>query len=163
MFHLRHLFCFSTLVLNFLLLFFFLIFALQSGKKVASDPSPFVQFTVGHKSFESKVRQPSDPQRLNSVNLIYQQNVASGGQEPKSFGDFVKTRCVYRFFICSSIYPATADVSTDLTVLFLFFSSLSDQIQNQWTSLGGSSYFLNSQPQNPRAGGGGTEMSCPFF
>ncbi|KAM8728367.1 extended synaptotagmin-2 isoform 4-T4 [Acanthopagrus schlegelii] len=29
---------------------------LPSGKKVTSDPSPFVQFTVGHKSFESKVR-----------------------------------------------------------------------------------------------------------
>uniref|UniRef100_A0A665XEI9 Extended synaptotagmin-2-like n=1 Tax=Echeneis naucrates TaxID=173247 RepID=A0A665XEI9_ECHNA len=28
----------------------------NSGKKVTSDPSPFVQFTVGHKSFESKVR-----------------------------------------------------------------------------------------------------------
>uniref|UniRef100_A0A665XG67 Extended synaptotagmin-2-like n=1 Tax=Echeneis naucrates TaxID=173247 RepID=A0A665XG67_ECHNA len=28
----------------------------QSGKKVTSDPSPFVQFTVGHKSFESKTR-----------------------------------------------------------------------------------------------------------
>uniref|UniRef100_A0AAY4A6Q3 Extended synaptotagmin-like protein 2b n=1 Tax=Denticeps clupeoides TaxID=299321 RepID=A0AAY4A6Q3_9TELE len=27
-----------------------------SGKKVSSDPSPFVQFTVGHKSFESKTR-----------------------------------------------------------------------------------------------------------
>ncbi|KAM8728364.1 extended synaptotagmin-2-A isoform 1-T1 [Acanthopagrus schlegelii] len=30
--------------------------AIKSGKKVTSDPSPFVQFTVGHKSFESKVR-----------------------------------------------------------------------------------------------------------
>ncbi|XP_028832821.1 extended synaptotagmin-2-A isoform X3 [Denticeps clupeoides] len=30
--------------------------AIQSGKKVSSDPSPFVQFTVGHKSFESKTR-----------------------------------------------------------------------------------------------------------
>uniref|UniRef100_A0A673M5U0 Extended synaptotagmin-2-like n=1 Tax=Sinocyclocheilus rhinocerous TaxID=307959 RepID=A0A673M5U0_9TELE len=30
--------------------------ALKSGKKVASVPSPFVQFTVGHKSFESKTR-----------------------------------------------------------------------------------------------------------
>uniref|UniRef100_A0A8C2BDZ8 Extended synaptotagmin-like protein 2a n=1 Tax=Cyprinus carpio TaxID=7962 RepID=A0A8C2BDZ8_CYPCA len=29
---------------------------LPSGKKVASMPSPFVQFTVGHKSFESKTR-----------------------------------------------------------------------------------------------------------
>ncbi|XP_041658493.1 extended synaptotagmin-2-like isoform X2 [Cheilinus undulatus] len=29
---------------------------LPSGKKVTSDPSPFVQFTVGHKSFESKTR-----------------------------------------------------------------------------------------------------------
>uniref|UniRef100_A0A672N478 Extended synaptotagmin 2 n=1 Tax=Sinocyclocheilus grahami TaxID=75366 RepID=A0A672N478_SINGR len=29
---------------------------LPSGKKVASVPSPFVQFTVGHKSFESKTR-----------------------------------------------------------------------------------------------------------
>uniref|UniRef100_A0A8D3D2V7 Extended synaptotagmin-2-like n=1 Tax=Scophthalmus maximus TaxID=52904 RepID=A0A8D3D2V7_SCOMX len=28
----------------------------SSGKKVTSDPSPFVQFTVGHKSFESKTR-----------------------------------------------------------------------------------------------------------
>uniref|UniRef100_A0A3B4AYC7 Extended synaptotagmin-like protein 2a n=1 Tax=Periophthalmus magnuspinnatus TaxID=409849 RepID=A0A3B4AYC7_9GOBI len=27
---------------------------LPTGKKVTSDPSPFVQFTVGHKSFESK-------------------------------------------------------------------------------------------------------------
>lgn len=32
---------------------------LQSGKKVTSDPSPFVQFTVGHKSYESKVRTPT--------------------------------------------------------------------------------------------------------
>ncbi|XP_041804318.1 extended synaptotagmin-2-A isoform X1 [Chelmon rostratus] len=30
--------------------------AIKSGKKVTSDPSPFVQFTVGHKSFESKTR-----------------------------------------------------------------------------------------------------------
>ncbi|KAJ8378875.1 hypothetical protein AAFF_G00233770 [Aldrovandia affinis] len=30
--------------------------ALKSGKKVSSDPSPFVQFTVGHKTFESKTR-----------------------------------------------------------------------------------------------------------
>ncbi|XP_050948697.1 extended synaptotagmin-2-A isoform X3 [Labeo rohita] len=30
--------------------------ALKSGKKVTSVPSPFVQFTVGHKSFESKTR-----------------------------------------------------------------------------------------------------------
>uniref|UniRef100_A0A671KB05 Extended synaptotagmin-2-A-like n=1 Tax=Sinocyclocheilus anshuiensis TaxID=1608454 RepID=A0A671KB05_9TELE len=30
--------------------------ALKSGKKVASVPSPFVQFTVGHRSFESKTR-----------------------------------------------------------------------------------------------------------
>uniref|UniRef100_A0A671K7V9 Extended synaptotagmin-2-A-like n=1 Tax=Sinocyclocheilus anshuiensis TaxID=1608454 RepID=A0A671K7V9_9TELE len=29
---------------------------LPSGKKVASVPSPFVQFTVGHRSFESKTR-----------------------------------------------------------------------------------------------------------
>ncbi|CAG5928485.1 unnamed protein product [Menidia menidia] len=29
---------------------------LPSGKKVTSDPSPFVQFTVGHKSFESKTK-----------------------------------------------------------------------------------------------------------
>ncbi|XP_023281960.1 extended synaptotagmin-2-like isoform X2 [Seriola lalandi dorsalis] len=29
---------------------------LFSGKKVTSDPSPFVQFTVGHKSFDSKTR-----------------------------------------------------------------------------------------------------------
>uniref|UniRef100_A0A673B1N1 Extended synaptotagmin-like protein 2a n=1 Tax=Sphaeramia orbicularis TaxID=375764 RepID=A0A673B1N1_9TELE len=28
----------------------------RSGKKVTSDPSPFVQFTVGHKSYESKTR-----------------------------------------------------------------------------------------------------------
>lgn len=31
------------------------LYILQSGKKVTSVPSPFVQFTVGHKSFESKV------------------------------------------------------------------------------------------------------------
>ncbi|KAM6918444.1 extended synaptotagmin-2-A [Xenentodon cancila] len=30
--------------------------AIKSGKKVTSDPSPFVQFTVGHKSCESKVK-----------------------------------------------------------------------------------------------------------
>ncbi|KAG1939538.1 extended synaptotagmin-2-A isoform X1 [Pimephales promelas] len=30
--------------------------AKKSGKKVSSVPSPFVQFTVGHKSFESKTR-----------------------------------------------------------------------------------------------------------
>ncbi|XP_049930571.1 extended synaptotagmin-2-A isoform X1 [Epinephelus moara] len=30
--------------------------AIKSGKKVTSDPSPFVQFTVGHKSYESKTR-----------------------------------------------------------------------------------------------------------
>ncbi|XP_062284960.1 extended synaptotagmin-2-A-like isoform X1 [Scomber scombrus] len=30
--------------------------ALKSGKKVTSDPSPFVQFRVGHKSFDSKTR-----------------------------------------------------------------------------------------------------------
>ncbi|KAK2900628.1 hypothetical protein Q8A67_008743 [Cirrhinus molitorella] len=30
--------------------------AIKSGKKVTSVPSPFVQFTVGHKSFESKTR-----------------------------------------------------------------------------------------------------------
>ncbi|XP_064201599.1 extended synaptotagmin-2-B-like [Anguilla rostrata] len=30
--------------------------ALKSGKKVSSDPSPFVQFTVGHKVFQSKTR-----------------------------------------------------------------------------------------------------------
>ncbi|XP_028282802.1 extended synaptotagmin-2 isoform X2 [Parambassis ranga] len=29
---------------------------LPSGKKVTSDPSPFVQFRVGHKSFDSKTR-----------------------------------------------------------------------------------------------------------
>ncbi|XP_048866695.1 extended synaptotagmin-2-like isoform X5 [Brienomyrus brachyistius] len=29
---------------------------LPSGKKVSSDPNPFVQFTVGHKTFESKTR-----------------------------------------------------------------------------------------------------------
>lgn len=29
---------------------------LFSGKKVTSDPSPFVQFTVGHKTFDSKTR-----------------------------------------------------------------------------------------------------------
>ncbi|KAG9348045.1 hypothetical protein JZ751_004065 [Albula glossodonta] len=29
---------------------------LQSSKKVSSDPSPFVQFTVGHKTFDSKIR-----------------------------------------------------------------------------------------------------------
>lgn len=29
---------------------------LKSGKKVTSEPSPFVQFTVGHKSYESKTR-----------------------------------------------------------------------------------------------------------
>ncbi|KAM4551307.1 extended synaptotagmin-2 isoform 4-T4 [Odontesthes bonariensis] len=29
---------------------------LPTGKKVTSDPSPFVQFTVGHKSFESKTK-----------------------------------------------------------------------------------------------------------
>lgn len=29
---------------------------LPSGKKVTSDPSPFVQFRVGHKSFDSKIR-----------------------------------------------------------------------------------------------------------
>ncbi|XP_029309088.1 LOW QUALITY PROTEIN: extended synaptotagmin-2-A [Cottoperca gobio] len=30
--------------------------AIKSGKKVTSDPNPFVQFRVGHKSFESKTR-----------------------------------------------------------------------------------------------------------
>ncbi|XP_035284749.1 extended synaptotagmin-2-like isoform X2 [Anguilla anguilla] len=30
--------------------------SLFSGKKVSSDPSPFVQFTVGHKVFQSKTR-----------------------------------------------------------------------------------------------------------
>ncbi|KAI1889175.1 hypothetical protein AGOR_G00176370 [Albula goreensis] len=30
--------------------------ALKSSKKVSSDPSPFVQFTVGHKTFDSKIR-----------------------------------------------------------------------------------------------------------
>uniref|UniRef100_A0A8C2JD45 Extended synaptotagmin-like protein 2a n=1 Tax=Cyprinus carpio TaxID=7962 RepID=A0A8C2JD45_CYPCA len=34
----------------------FLLPYFSSGKKVASMPSPFVQFTVGHKSFESKTR-----------------------------------------------------------------------------------------------------------
>ncbi|KAJ8277577.1 hypothetical protein GJAV_G00076900 [Gymnothorax javanicus] len=29
---------------------------LPSGKKVSSDPSPYVQFTVGHKSYDSKIR-----------------------------------------------------------------------------------------------------------
>ncbi|KAF3857834.1 hypothetical protein F7725_011035 [Dissostichus mawsoni] len=29
---------------------------LQSGKKVTSDPNPFVQFRVGHKSYDSKTR-----------------------------------------------------------------------------------------------------------
>uniref|UniRef100_A0A667XWT0 Extended synaptotagmin 2 n=1 Tax=Myripristis murdjan TaxID=586833 RepID=A0A667XWT0_9TELE len=28
----------------------------QSGKKSSSEPSPYVQFTVGHKTFESKIR-----------------------------------------------------------------------------------------------------------
>lgn len=48
MFHLPQLFFLSTLV--------FVYFALQSRKKVTSDPNPFVQFRVGDKSFESKVR-----------------------------------------------------------------------------------------------------------
>ncbi|XP_010788769.1 extended synaptotagmin-2-B-like [Notothenia coriiceps] len=30
--------------------------ALKSGKKVTSDPNPFVQFRVGHKSYDSKTR-----------------------------------------------------------------------------------------------------------
>ncbi|XP_056155208.1 extended synaptotagmin-2-A [Lampris incognitus] len=30
--------------------------ALKAGKKSSSEPSPYVQFTVGHKTFESKVR-----------------------------------------------------------------------------------------------------------
>ncbi|KAJ8376790.1 hypothetical protein SKAU_G00073700 [Synaphobranchus kaupii] len=30
--------------------------ALKSAKKVSSDPSPFVQFTVGHKTYDSKIR-----------------------------------------------------------------------------------------------------------
>uniref|UniRef100_A0A8C5I5Y8 Extended synaptotagmin-2-A-like n=1 Tax=Gouania willdenowi TaxID=441366 RepID=A0A8C5I5Y8_GOUWI len=30
--------------------------AIKSGKKVTSDPNPFVQFKVGHKSFESKIK-----------------------------------------------------------------------------------------------------------
>ncbi|XP_071381992.1 extended synaptotagmin-2-B [Centroberyx affinis] len=30
--------------------------ALKSGKKGSSEPSPYVQFTVGHKTFESKIR-----------------------------------------------------------------------------------------------------------
>lgn len=49
-------------------LFFFLcvflkpvFILLQSGKKVTSNPNPQVQFTVGHKSFESKVRPKHDP------------------------------------------------------------------------------------------------------
>lgn len=51
------------------------LFLLQSGKKVASDPSPFVQFTVGHKSFDSKVRpQESDclfePLLFKKVNFV---------------------------------------------------------------------------------------------
>lgn len=50
--------------------FFFFFFALQSGKKVTSDPSAFVQFTVGHKTLESKVRPRSDPQLWNLVSLI---------------------------------------------------------------------------------------------
>uniref|UniRef100_A0A8C5ATJ4 Extended synaptotagmin-like protein 2a n=1 Tax=Gadus morhua TaxID=8049 RepID=A0A8C5ATJ4_GADMO len=29
---------------------------LPSGKKVSSDPNPFIQFRVGHKSFDSKIR-----------------------------------------------------------------------------------------------------------
>uniref|UniRef100_A0A669AYI8 Extended synaptotagmin 2 n=1 Tax=Oreochromis niloticus TaxID=8128 RepID=A0A669AYI8_ORENI len=37
-------------------LFCFFLFLLQSGKKVTSDPSPFVQFRVGHKSYESKTK-----------------------------------------------------------------------------------------------------------
>uniref|UniRef100_A0A8C2GUD1 Extended synaptotagmin-like protein 2a n=1 Tax=Cyprinus carpio TaxID=7962 RepID=A0A8C2GUD1_CYPCA len=43
-----------TPTLAFLLPYFSVLHL--SGKKVASMPSPFVQFTVGHKSFESKTR-----------------------------------------------------------------------------------------------------------
>ncbi|XP_034031456.1 extended synaptotagmin-2-A [Thalassophryne amazonica] len=34
--------------------------ALKSGKKSSSEPSPYVQFTVGHKSLESKIRYKSN-------------------------------------------------------------------------------------------------------
>ncbi|KAG7269251.1 hypothetical protein CRUP_024174 [Coryphaenoides rupestris] len=30
--------------------------AIKSGKKVSSEPNPFIQFKVGHKTFESKIR-----------------------------------------------------------------------------------------------------------
>lgn len=70
MFHLPHLFVLSTLAFGF--------FALQSDKKVTSDPNPFVQFRVGHKSFESKVRRCCDSEGI----------VASGCQQRKSCGAF---------------------------------------------------------------------------
>lgn len=57
-------FCLSMFVFNFS------CFALQSVKKVTSDPSPSVKFTVGHKSFESKVR---------LYNLIHRQSERSFG------------------------------------------------------------------------------------
>lgn len=119
MFHLQNLFCFSVLVFNFCFVF---CFALQSGKKVTSDPSPFVRFTVGHKSFESKVRPRSDPQRLY---VIYQQSERSFRLR-KSFGDFVHARYSLLFSVWCIRWQ---QIWLDLTVLFLFFPlTLSDHI-----------------------------------
>lgn len=69
MFDLLRLFCLSTLV--------FILFALQSRKKVTSDPSPFVQFRVAHKSCESKVRPHSDPQQT-TVSVSFQHHKSLG-------------------------------------------------------------------------------------
>lgn len=37
--------------------FLYLFFPFQSGKKVGSIPNPFVHFTVGQKTYDSKVIQ----------------------------------------------------------------------------------------------------------
>lgn len=63
-------FCFSKPVWVF-------VFALQPSKKVTSDPSPFVQFRVGQKSFDSQVRC-----------LVESGGVNVGSRHPKSFGVF---------------------------------------------------------------------------
>ncbi|KAL0966008.1 hypothetical protein UPYG_G00289480 [Umbra pygmaea] len=45
--------------------------ALQSGKKVSSDPNPFVQIRVGHKTHESKVRfKTNDPVWEENFNFL---------------------------------------------------------------------------------------------
>ncbi|RXN34807.1 extended synaptotagmin-2-like isoform X2 [Labeo rohita] len=111
---------------------------LPSGKKVTSVPSPFVQFTVGHKSFESKVKDEKHECSLGTISLplskLLQEDQMTLSQ---------------RFILKNSGPGASLKMKMALRILSTDKLAVSDQPSSVQVRRPSSSVTPNPSPQRP--------------